>query len=365
MQLQDFESQYSTRAAFTSQNVEWLLAMQRGLQVLSNLMTEVTEPDYRGILDSLSVAIRTAITESGYAQGSSQPHPSSEQNTAFNTTSIPGANDHVMHGYTQNPCDFHPQSSESRRNAGHTDHGDHGHYRQNRYSQESTQTQPEIFTMTGVNTPARQSPERYDRGRPDYPNGADLAQGMLLRNNMGGAVRPNYFESLGRPSQHDQRAFPESSRQFPLPANYPQLSQGPPVAPCLQEPHIDSSQGFQWQPTMSHEAQSGWSQQAQQGSQAAYMHGMDVAHRDETRQNETWQRQMQPTTDAHHERLREQEQMNREWLMSTVHAQAGVAMPDPQQSDPINIVGQVPRPPRTYVPGQGPHLRDIHPAYRP
>jgi len=345
MQLQDFESSYSeTRAAFISQSDDRLLAMQGGLQVLFNIMTQFTEPDYREIIDELIVAIKTAISNAA------------EEGSMNNRTATP----HVMHGYTQNLYHFHPQSTESRRNAGHTDHGDHGRLRgranagesianQNRFSQESTQTQPEMFTITGVNTPARQSPERYDRGRPDYVNGADIAQGMLLRNNIEGAIRPNYFERLGRPSQHDQRTYPENSRtsQPSLPANYPQLPQGPPVAP--RESHWQSQQGQQ-------------GLNGQQGPQAAYMPGMGVAYRDENRERELWHRRIQPTTEAHQERLRQEEQMNREWLMTNMYNEVGRTAPDSQARD---IVGQVPRPPHTYVPGQGPHLRDIHPAHRP
>jgi len=116
---------------------------------------------------------------------------------------------------------------------------------------------------------------------------------------------------------------------------------------------------------MSREAESGQgepSQQGQQGPQAVHMCGMGVAYRDENRQRERWHRQIQQTPEADQERLRQEEQMNREWLMTNMYNEVGRTAPD---SQPRDIVGQVARPPRTYVPGQGPHLRDIHPAHRP
>jgi len=395
VRLEDFLSGYpETLAVFISRNLERLQAMQGGMQALFNVMASHPAIDYRVLIDRVNLVIRTAITdatEAGVQEHTSDsslesvprqesfpppgfppPMPSDPRHDARATTSepvttsnmrpaffIPGSNDAVMDSYTEIMNRF--QDGPTWPHQDHNRHSQESLANQNRYSQESIHTQPEVFHMTGVNTPARQSPERYDHvharvGRSSYVNGTDIAQGMLPTTDMGGSVRSDYFERLGRPFQREQQ-----SSHYSLAANHHQQP------PNMPQPYLHMPSEFEPQPYFEPGQQGLRGQQhrqVQQAHQVTHMRGMGVAYRDETHSREPWQRQMQPTTDMRQERLRQEEQINREWLRS-VPAQRMMAAQDAQQDVPRNLTAQPPRPPRTYVPGQGPHLRDIHPAHRP
>lgn len=254
---------------FVEQNGERLQAMQQALQFLFQYMKTNPNKDYRLLVDTLNGHIRQAIADAwDEASISSNSPPESEEQQAqdaasatqpreetrqavherepqtgpqsptqraaldgFRSAPLPQRNtrfllggpaDDVRNHSTQNTNDSGNGSPRTRTNAGQGRHVDAGHAvaPTNRYSQESFQSEPQMFPMSGPNS-ARHSPERpglahTQHRNSDYVNGADMAVDVRGRQNTGVPATNS--------SAYWQR-LQQQPHQTPLPLNSSNLRQ--------------------------------------------------------------------------------------------------------------------------------------------